>query len=104
MTTKENIKVFGLFQGLPYGDCDELFADYQAYKNGIPKERVLNHIMSLEPAYACVETRDIFTGEKLKAGLCTDDCFRFPIDFLHYYKNYDIGIPYEYEEYLKTIL
>ena len=29
--------------------------------------------------------------------------FTFPYEFLHYYKNYDIGIPYEYEEYLKSI-
>lgn len=49
---------------------------------------------------ACVISRDIFTGEKLTAGQYIDGEFRFPLEFLHYYKNYDIGIPPEYEEYL----
>ena len=46
----------------------------------------------------------MFTGEKLSAGMFVDENFAFPFDFLHYYKNYDIGIPYDYEEYLKSIL
>ena len=33
-----------------------------------------------------------------------DGEFVFPVDFLRYYKTKDIGIPYEYEAYLKTIL
>lgn len=32
-----------------------------------------------------------------------DGDFTFPYEFLHYYENYDIGIPPEYEEYLKSI-
>lgn len=46
----------------------------------------------------------MFTGEKLQEGVYQDGDFKFTLDFLHYYKNYDIGIPLEYEEYLKTIL
>ncbi|MCD7828316.1 MAG: hypothetical protein LUG85_07265 [Clostridiales bacterium] len=47
---------------------------------------------------------DIFTGEPIdEAGIYTDDVFVFPIDFLRYYERYDIGIPPEYEEYLKSI-
>lgn len=42
-------------------------------------------------------------GEELTAGKCVDGEFVFPLDFLHYYKNYDIGIPYDYEEYLKSM-
>ena len=41
--------------------------------------------------------------DALKKGQYIDGDFRFPLDFLHYYKNYDIGIPYEYEAYLKEI-
>ena len=44
------------------------------------------------------------TGERIQAGIYKDGKYVFPLDFLHYYKNYDIGIPLEYEEYLKTIL
>ena len=36
-------------------------------------------------------------------GLYDDGEFTFPLEFLHYHKYYDIGIPYEYEEYLKSI-
>ena len=39
----------------------------------------------------------------MRAGQYIDGDFRFPLDFLHYYKNYNIGIPYEYEAYLKEI-
>ncbi len=46
---------------------------------------------------------DIFTGERVTAGMYIDGAFRFPTDFLHYYEHYDIGIPYGYEEYLKSI-
>ena len=46
----------------------------------------------------------MFTGERIQAGKYKDGKYVFPLDFLHYYKNYDIGIPLEYEEYLKTIL
>jgi hypothetical protein len=46
-------------------------------------------------------TYDIFTGERLEmAGLIEDGDFCFPIDFIHYYEKYDIGIPIEYEKYI----
>ena len=51
-----------------------------------------------------MQSLDIFTGEDLTAGQYKDGPFRFPTDFLHYLKKYDIGIPYEYEEYLSGIL
>lgn len=71
---------FGYFKGLPYGDiCIEDFESYRNYKNDIPKE-------------------------KIHAGVYLDGDFSFPMEFLRYYKRYDIGIPYEYEEYLKQIL
>ena len=47
-----------------------------------------------EPSY------EIFTGEEIQAGMYWDCDFTFPYEFLYYYKNYDIGIPPEYEEYL----
>ena len=58
---------------------------------------------SLEKWSTSLTKRDIFTGEKLYVGKIVDSEFVFPLEFLHYYKNYDIGIPPEYEEYLKSI-
>lgn len=98
------MRLFGYFKGLPYKISNESFEDYRNYKNSISKEKVISHIESLEEWLTSLPTYDIFTGEKLHAGQYIDGEFRFPLEFLHYYKNYDIGIPYDYEEYLKTII
>ena len=94
---------FGFFKGMPYEDCEENFDDYCALKNSISKEQVISHIESLDKGLTSLPTKDLFTGESLQAGIYLDGDFVFPLDFLHYYKHYDIGIPYEYEEYLKTV-
>ena len=95
---------FGYFAGLPYKDSDEKFDDYRKYRNRLPKEKIVAHIEGLEEWFTSLPSKEIFTGEPLQAGMYIDGDFRFPLEFLHYYKNYDIGIPYEYEEYLKKIL
>ena len=95
---------FGYFEGLPYERANESFEKYRQFKNEIPKEKVIAHIESLEEWLTSLPSYDIFTGEQLHAGMYIDRDFRFPFEFLHYYKNYDIGIPYDYEEYLKCIL
>lgn len=95
---------FGYFKGLPYERSTESFEQYRTYKNTIPKATVISHIESLEAGLTSLPSYDIFTGQPLHAGIYIDGEFRFPYEFLHYYKQYDIGIPYEYEEYLKHIL
>ena len=77
--------------------------NYKKYKNSIPKEAILSHISSLDAGLTSLPSFDMFTGEELHAGMFWDGKFTFPYEFLHYYKNYDIGIPYEYEAYLKEI-
>ena len=94
---------FGYFKGLPYKISTENFEDYRKFRNDIPKEKVIAHIESLEQWLTSLPSKDMFTGEKLHAGLYEDGNFIFPLEFLHYYKNYDIGIPYEYEAYLKEL-
>ena len=95
---------FGYFKGLPYERSTENFDDYRRLKNTIPKESVIKHIESLEEWFTSLPSKDIFTGEELHAGMYIDGEFTFPLEFLHYYRKYDIGIPYEYEAYLKTII
>lgn len=94
---------FGFFNGLPYDNCTEVFEDYKKFHNNLPKEAVIAHIKTVELGLTSLPSYDIFSGEKLRAGMFWDGDFTFPYEFLHYYKNYDIGIPYEYEEYLKSI-
>ena len=100
------MKLFGFFRGMIYGDdCDENFDTFKNYVNDLPRDEVIKHIEGLDGAYACITTYDIFTGEMLPAaGIYDDGEFRFPFDFLHYYRNYNIGLPPEYEEYLKKKL
>lgn len=95
---------FGYFEGLPYERATEDFDRYKSYRNEISKETVIGHIESLDEWLTSIPSEDMFTGEKLQAGKYMDGQFVFPLEFLHFYRNYDIGIPYEYEAYLKTIL
>lgn len=82
----------------------DTFKELSKVHNNIDKQKVIKHIESLDYLTGGVSTYDMFIGERLQAGQYIDGEFAFPLDFLHYYKNYDIGIPLEYEEYLKTIL
>lgn len=95
---------FGFWDGMPYKSRTDSFEDFTSYKNSISKAKVIQHIESLDPGLACAFSTDIFTGETFNAGVYWDGAFTFPVDFLRYYKTQDIGIPYEYEEYLKTVL
>ncbi len=97
--------LFGYWEGMPYSVVTDTFEEFKQFKNSIPKEKVIAHIKSLDAAYApMVQHYDIFTGEPIgEAGLYEDGQFVFPLDFLRYYERYDIGIPPEYEDYLKSI-
>lgn len=96
--------LFGFFDWMPYEESKENFEDYKKFKNKIPKEKVIAHMEQLEVWLTSLPNKDHFTGERIQAGVYEDGDFVFPIDFLHYYKKHDIGIPYEYEEYLEGVL
>lgn len=109
MIVRKGVLYFGFFKGMEYTkysekELEDNFDDYKLFKNSIPKGDIIRHIESLPAAYACMQSFDIITGKELSPGLYTDNNFAFPTDFLHYLKDYDIGIPYEYERYLETIL
>lgn len=93
---------FGFFSGMRYGKCNDSFESYKNIKNKLNKSDVLEYMKQLPiAAVALMTTRDIFTGKPLEqAGIIEDGQFAFPIDFIHYYEKYDIGIPIEYEKYL----
>lgn len=104
MKVENGRKLFGFWDNMPYGDPSDSFKELSKIKNTISKNEVVKHIETLVVWATSSPTYDMFTGEKLQAGVYDDGDFTFPLDFLHYYKNYDIGIPLEYEEYLKSIL
>lgn len=95
---------FGFFKGLPYKSATESFDSYRQLKNLLPKEKVIAHIETLDVWATTEPSHEIFTGEIIHAGLLEDGEFAFPYEFLHYYKNYDIGIPYDYEAYLRDVI
>lgn len=98
------MKDFGFFKGLPYKGSDEDFDAYKKLKNTIPKEKIISHFEALTAGFTTLPSFDLFTGESLQAGVFHDGDFTFPYEFLHYYKNYDIGIPYDYEAYLRDVV
>lgn len=104
MKIKNGLHLFGFWDGMPYGTPTDKYEDFTKFKNSIDKEKVIQHIESLDDWIASTMSTDVFTGEQFNAGYFEDGDFRFPVDFLRYYKAKDIGIPYEYEEYLKGIL
>ena len=105
MIEANGYKLFGFWENMPYGKPTDCFDDFKQYKNTIDKESVIRHIESFGSDYWATSSQstDIFTGESFSGGMYEDGQFRFPIDFLRYYKTQDIGIPHEYEDYLKSI-
>ena len=100
------LRKFANFKGMDYGDCDESFDIFKNYHNNIPKEKIIKHIENLEPyCLMPMQSHEIFTGKtfKLSPGYYRDGNFIFPTDFLHYLKEYDIGVPPEYEQYLHSL-
>ena len=104
MKVENGRRLFGFWDGMPYGSATDKYEDFEQFKNSIDKEKVIRHMESLDDWLACVMSVDMFTGEQFNAGIYKDGEFTFPVDFLRYYKSRDIGIPYEYEDYLNTIL
>lgn len=100
------MQYFGFFKGMKYGKCNDDFEEYKRIENHLNKSSILNHIKNLPFAgVAPMSVEDIFTGEPLEqAGVIEDGDFTFPIDFLHYYENYNIGIPKEYEKHIAKTL
>ena len=94
----------GFALSLKYGNCEDNFDDYKKTINNIPKVDVLNYIKGLPiTAVVPMSVEDIFDNEKIEqAGIIEDGDFTFPLDFIHYYGKYDIGIPLEYENYIRT--
>ena len=103
MTNENGKYLFGFWDEV-YGEPTDNYEDFEQYKNTIDKEKVIRHMESLDDWLASAMVTDRFTGEKFNAGIIMDGDFTFSVDFLRYYKTKDIGIPYEYEEYLKKIL
>jgi hypothetical protein len=98
------MKYFGFFKGMKYGKCEDDFESYETIKNQIDKSEVLAYLKGLPIAgVAPMSVEDIFTREPIEqAGIVEDGDFTFPLDFIHYYEKYEIGIPIEYENYIKT--
>ena len=104
MKIENGKRLFGFWEGMPYKSVTDKYEDFEQFKNAISKDKVIEHIESLDDAIASALSTDIFTGEQFNAGLYEDGDFTFPVDFLRYYKSKDIGIPPEYEKYLNEIL
>ena len=97
--------LFGFWDGMPYGEPTDEYDDFVGLKNRIAKQKVLQHVEELDDWLTSEMSVDRFTGERFNAGFYEDGPYRFSVDFIRYYKTHEeIGIPYEYEDYLMDIL
>mgnify|MGYP007069956397 CR=1 FL=1 len=82
---------------------NEKFEEYKELKNELPKDKILSYMKKLTPCcLAPMINHDIFSKKIIpNPGFFEDGDFIFPTDFLYYFENYEIGIPYEYESFLK---
>ena len=103
MKVIDNRKCFGFWAGMPTDEITDSFEDFTKYKNTLPKDFIIQHIESLNAWITSERSHDIFTGKAFNFGVYDDGDFTFPVDFLRYYKNYDIGIPPEYENHIKAL-
>ena len=102
-------KLFGMFEGsdMSFKDdfsyLNEKFEEYKELKNELPKDKILSYMKKLTPCcLAPMINHDIFSKKIIpNPGFFEDGDFIFPTDFLYYFENYEIGIPYEYESFLK---
>ena len=70
------------------------------------EKKIYEHMLQVDARHrwrAAVETHDIFTGEKLTAGCASMVTLGFRLISCTT-KNYDIGIPYDYEAYLRDVV
>ena len=103
--TSKGLKLFGFWEGMPHGDPTDTYEEMLKLKNKLSKRIIIDYISQLDPAVACtVGMDDPETGERLLCGIYNDAEFVFPCEFFHFYKKKDVGIPYEYEEHIKSKL
>lgn len=120
---ERNLQVFGFFKGV-YEQMDALgfaedFEDYQDKENILPREVILAYLKRLlsigNMRMQTALLSDIFTGlpvmiaisenyAVVSKGWIIDGTFCFPIDFVHYFEHYNIGIPKEYELHILDTL
>ena len=99
-------RYFGFWDELPLSlKTGESFYDYLKLKNTLSREGILRYMEALPVGLMVTpdpeQKRDVFTGEPVVPGMYKDGVYIYPSEFLHYYRKYPIGIPYEYEDYLR---
>ena len=83
------------------------FEEFKQFKNTISKKAVKEYFKLINNKRAISvglnHYTNIITGNDVfrTDAVYIDGKFIFPADFIYYYNNYKIGIPYEYEKYLK---
>ena len=99
---------FGYFKNSRYNTVTDTVEEMKTYKNSIDRNKVIKHIETKATLWLLASTEccgiDLFTGEYFEDGDYDDGDFSFTVEFFRYYKRGDVGLPYEYEEYLKKIL
>ena len=120
MLEKDGVLYFGFFKKVNHyrtsnrfgeeenndKDWYDDFEDFKQFKNTISKKAVKEHFKTIKDrgiSLGLNHYTNIINGHDVfrRVGTYQDGKFCFPADFIYYYSNYRIGIPYEYEKYLK---
>ena len=79
------------------------FAIYAKYKNKLLKTDIITHLQKQNYCISGNETPvyEIFNNKQIGIdSFYKENGYFIPCELVYYLKHYDIGIPYEYEEYL----
>lgn len=96
-------KFFGFLEGTPYDVVSDNISDLEFAKNPLTEETIIRHVESLDRwmmASNGAYVTDVYTGEKLQAGIYRDGNYVFPVEILTYLRRGKIGVPKEYEDYV----
>lgn len=109
MTNQDGYYYIGYFKGMAYPDDIDLedFDIYSKYQNTLSKKAIIDYIKKLKCCLYPTKdiATDIFNGEVIgtgEVGDYEDGKYIISYELPYYLENYDIGIPPEYEEHLKS--
>ena len=102
MVGEKITKAFGFWAVQGWDNPTDTYEEMLKYHNTVDKQKVIKYLENLPAGYgAGFPHKDFRNGERIELGIIIDEPFVTSFDFLHFYKTSDIGIPYDYEEYIK---
>lgn len=113
MTVINGTMAFGFFEGNLFKRVTDSIHDMISIKNELPKKAIIDYIESRTDqlgystmCYSNDQFVDVISKDMLpyQPGIYTIDRFVFPVEFPYYMEKYGVGVPKEFEEFVKKEL